>query len=129
MAVTWLWAGFVAIMGVMMVLDLGIFQKKAHVMKMREALIMVFVWLVLTAVFAGAVYFTYGHDKAFQFLTAYILEKSLSVDNLFVFVLVFSFFGIEPENQPRILHWGIIGAIVMRFIFIFAGISILEAST
>lgn len=128
MAVTWLWAGFVAIMGVMLVLDLGIFQKKAHVMKMREALIMVFIWLVLTAVFAVAVYFAYGHDKAIQFLTAYILEKSLSVDNLFVFILVFSFFGIEAENQPRVLHWGIIGAIVMRFIFIFAGVSLLEAS-
>ncbi|MEQ1919007.1 MAG: TerC family protein [Elusimicrobiota bacterium] len=128
MAVTWLWAGFVAVIGVMMVLDLGIFQKKAHVMKVREAAIMVAIWWALAAAFALAVYFVHGHDKAFQFVSAYILEQSLSVDNLFVFILVFSFFGIEPENQPRILHWGILGAIAMRFVFIFAGLSLLEAS-
>ncbi len=128
MAVTWLWAGFILVMGVMLVLDLGIFQKKAHAMKVREAAIMVGVWWTLAAAFALAVYFVYGHDKAFQFISAYILEQSLSVDNLFVFILVFSFFGIEAENQPRVLHWGIIGAIIMRFVFIFAGLSLLEAS-
>lgn len=128
MAVTWLWAGFILVIGVMMVLDLGIFQKKAHVMRVREAAVMVGVWWSLAALFGLAVYFVYGHDKAFQFASAYILEQSLSVDNLFVFILVFSFFGIEPENQPRILHWGILGAIAMRFVFIFAGLSLLEAS-
>ena len=128
MAVTWLWAGFILVIGVMMVLDLGIFQKKAHVMRVREAAVMVAIWWSLAFAFALAVYFVYGHDKAFQFVSAYILEQSLSVDNLFVFILVFSFFGIEPENQPRILHWGILGAIAMRFVFIFAGLSLLEAS-
>lgn len=128
MAVTWLWAGFILVMSVMMALDLGIFQKKAHVMRVREAAVMVGVWWTLAALFGLAVYFVYGHDKAFQFASAYILEQSLSVDNLFVFILVFSFFGIEPENQPRILHWGILGAIAMRFVFIFAGLSLLEAS-
>ena len=127
-AVTWLWAAFVAIMGVMLVVDLGVFQKKARVMSVREAGIMVAVWWTLAAAFAAAVYFVYGHDKAFQFVSAYILEQSLSVDNLFVFILVFAFFGIAAENQPRILHWGILGAIAMRFIFIFAGLSLLEAS-
>jgi tellurite resistance protein TerC len=128
MAVTWLWAAFVLVMGVMLVLDLGIFQKKAHVMRVREAAVMVAIWWVLASLFGLAVYFVYGHDKAFQFASAYILEQSLSVDNLFVFILVFAFFGIEPENQPRVLHWGILGAIAMRFVFIFAGISLLEAS-
>ncbi|UPT75526.1 MAG: TerC family protein [Elusimicrobiota bacterium] len=126
--ITWLWAGFVAVMGVMMVLDLGIFNKKAHVMSVREAGVMVGIWWALAAAFALAVYFVYGHDKAFQFVSAYILEQSLSVDNLFVFILVFTFFGIGPEEQPRVLHWGILGAIAMRFIFIFAGLSLLEAS-
>jgi tellurite resistance protein TerC len=128
MAVTWLWGVFIAVMAVMLIVDLGIFQKKAHVMKMREAAIMVGVWWTLAAAFAGAVYFAYGHDKALQFVSAYILEQSLSVDNLFVFILVFAFFGIQPDNQPRVLHWGIIGAIVMRFVFIFAGLSLLQAS-
>jgi len=128
MAVTWLWAGFVLVMTVMMILDLGILQKKAHVMTVPQAARMVAVWWALAGIFALAVYFVYGHDKAFQFVSAYILEQSLSVDNLFVFILVFSFFNIDAENQPRVLHWGIIGAIVMRFIFIFAGLSLLEAS-
>jgi tellurite resistance protein TerC len=128
MAVTWLWAVFVAVMSIMMVLDLGVFQKKAHVMTVKQAAIMVAVWWSLAAAFALAVYWVYGHDKAFQFASAYILEQSLSVDNLFVFILVFSFFNIEPENQPRVLHWGILGAIAMRFVFIFAGLSLLEAS-
>ena len=128
MAVTWLWAGFVLIMGVMLVLDLGVFQKKSHAMAVREAAIMVAIWWALALAFCGAVFFVYGHDKALQFLSAYILEQSLSVDNLFVFILVFSFFNIAPENQPRILHWGILGAIAMRFIFIFAGLSLLAVS-
>lgn len=128
MAVTWLWAGFVLVMAVMMVLDLGILQKKAHAMRVREAAIMVGLWWALALAFGGAVYFVYGHDKALQFISAYILEQSLSVDNLFVFILIFSYFNITPENQPRILHWGILGAIAMRFIFIFAGLSLLAAS-
>ncbi len=111
-----------------MVLDLGVFQKKAHAMTVREAGIMVGVWWALAAAFALAVYRVYGHDKAFQFVSAYILEQSLSVDNLFVFILVFAFFGIEPGHQPRVLHWGILGAIAMRFVFIFAGLSLLKAS-
>ncbi len=128
MAVTWLWAGFVLIMGMMLVLDLGVFQKKSHAMQVREAAIMVALWWALALAFCGALYFVYGHDKALQFLSAYILEQSLSVDNLFVFILVFAFFNVAPENQPRILHWGILGAIAMRFIFIFAGLSLLKVS-
>ncbi|MBI5247748.1 MAG: TerC family protein [Elusimicrobia bacterium] len=128
MAVTWLWAGFVLVITVMMVFDLGILQKKAHVMTVPQAARMVAVWWALAGIFALAVYFVYGHDKAFQFVSAYILEQSLSVDNLFVFILIFAFFNIDAENQPRVLHWGILGAIAMRFIFIFAGLSLLEAS-
>ncbi len=126
-SVTWLWAGFVVVMGVMLVVDLGLLQKKARAMSVRQAAIMVAVWWALAGAFALAVYVVYGHDKAFQFVSAYILEQSLSVDNLFVFILVFAFFGIGADNQPRILMWGILGAIVMRFIFIFAGVSLLTA--
>lgn len=129
MNLTWLWGGFVLVMGTMMAFDLGVFQKKAHAMSMREAAIMSALWAVLAFAFAGAVHFAYGQDKALQFVAGYILELSLSVDNLFVFIIIFTYFGITAEYQPRILHWGILGAIVMRFIFIFAGVQLLQAST
>ena len=128
MELTWLWGAFVLVMGVMMALDLGVLQKKSHAMTIREAALMTGVWWMLALAFCGAVAWAYGSEKAMLFLSGYILEQSLSVDNLFVFIMVFHYFNISPEHQPRILHWGIIGAIVMRFIFIFAGLSLLEAS-
>lgn len=125
---TWLWVGFILIVGVMMGLDLGVFQKRAHAMRVREAAVMTGVWWTLALSFCAAVGFADGREKALLFLAAYILEQSLSIDNLFVFILVFRYFAIASEHQPRILHWGILGAIVMRFIFIFAGVSLLAAS-
>jgi len=123
---TWLWAGFVLLVATMLAVDLGVLQKKAHAMRMREAGIMTALWVFLAVVFGGIIYWAYGHDKAMQFFAGYILEKSLSVDNLFVFILIFHYFRIPAEYQPRILHWGILGAIVMRFIFLSAGISLLQ---
>lgn len=126
MNLTWLWAAFVVVMGLMMGVDLGILQKRAHVMRLREAAIMTSLWVLLAALFGGVIFWAYGHDKAMQFFAGYILEQSLSVDNLFVFLIIFEYFRVPAEDQPRILHWGIIGAIVMRFFFLFAGVSLLH---
>lgn len=114
-------------MGTMLAVDLGLLQKKAHPMRMREAGIMTSLWVLLALGFGGSIAWAYGRDKAMQFLAGYILEQSLSVDNLFVFILIFHYFRVPAEHQPRILHWGIVGAIVMRFIFLFAGVSLLHS--
>ena len=126
MTLTWLWAGFVLVTGSMLAADLGLLQKRAHPMRLREAGIMTSLWALLALSFCGVIAWAYGKDKAMQFLAGYILEQSLSVDNLFVFILIFHYFNVPPEQQPRILHWGILGAIVMRFFFLFAGISLLQ---
>ncbi|HAZ08298.1 MAG TPA: tellurium resistance protein TerC [Elusimicrobia bacterium] len=126
MTLTWLWAGFVLVTGSMLAADLGLLQKRAHPMRLREAGIMTSLWALLALSFCGVIAWAYGKDKAMQFLAGYILEQSLSVDNLFVFILIFHYFRVPPQDQPRILHWGILGAIVMRFVFLFAGVSLLQ---
>ncbi|MEK7383940.1 MAG: TerC family protein [Elusimicrobiota bacterium] len=126
MNLTWLWAGFVLVMGTMLAVALGVLQKKAHPMRMREAAVMTSLWVLLATCFGVVIFWAHGHDKAMQFFAGYILEQSLSVDNLFVFILIFHYFRVPPEYQPRILHWGILGAIVMRFFFLFAGLSLLQ---
>jgi tellurite resistance protein TerC len=128
MNIVWLWAAFVLVIGLMTGLDLGVLQKRAHVMKVREAAMMSGLWVVIAFCFSIAVAFAFTREKAMLFLTGYLLELSLSVDNLFVFIIVFHYFSIQPEHQPRILHWGILSAIVMRFVFIFAGVSLVQAS-
>jgi tellurite resistance protein TerC len=128
------WLGFVAFVIVMLVLDLTVFHKKDEVMKVKTALLWSAFWIGLAVIFNIGIYFVGGNfwgealakQKALEFLTGYLIEESLSVDNLFVFIMIFSFFGIEPKYQHRILFWGIIGAIVMRAIFIFAGVAIIE---
>lgn len=120
------WVGFVAFVIVMLVLDLTVFHKKDEVMKVKTALIWSAFWIGLAVIFNIGVYFLLGEAKALEFLTGYLIEESLSVDNLFVFIMIFSFFGIQAKYQHRILFWGIIGAIVMRAIFIFAGVAIIE---
>jgi tellurite resistance protein TerC len=112
---------------VMLALDLWVFNKKAHEIKTREALIWSAVWIGLAAVFSGLVAHWFGSEKALQFVTAYVMEKSLSVDNLFVFIMIFSYFKIEKIYQHKILFWGILGALVMRAVMIALGIQILEA--
>ncbi len=123
---TILWIIFAILVPVVLVLDLGVFQRKAHTIKTKEALLMTAGYVSLALVFAVVVYFLLGRDKAFTFLTGYIVEFSLSMDNLFVFILIFTAFCVASEHRHRVLFWGIIGAIVTRGIFIATGLTIIE---
>lgn len=127
--------GFGITVVIMLMLDLGVFNKKSHVVSSKEATIWTIVWISLSMVFSGVVYYIFnqdagGHDLAIekftQFQAAYWIEKALSVDNLFVFILVFSFFKVPRELHHKVLFYGIIGALVMRAIFIFAGVEIIN---
>ena len=121
-----LWIGFSAFVLLMLFLDLFVFHKKSHEVKIKEAIIWSFIWISLALIFNYLVYLWFGKVKAIEFLTAYVIEKSLSVDNLFVFIMIFSFFNIKGEYQHKILFWGILGALIMRIVFIFAGIQLIQ---
>jgi tellurite resistance protein TerC len=110
----------------MLVLDLGIFHRKAHAVSLREASTWSAVWIFLALVFDIAIYFTWGQEKALEFLTGYVIEKSLSVDNLFVFLMIFQYFATPAMFQHRILFWGIVGALFLRAAFIVTGAALLE---
>ena len=120
-----LWIGFTIFVLFMLALDLGVFHRKAHVVRMKEALIWSFVWIALSLVFNGAVYYWFGPEKALEFLTGYIIEKTLSVDNVFVFVVLFGSFAVPREYQHRVLFWGVFGALLMRAAFIATGAALL----
>lgn len=120
---TLLWSVFILLMIVMLAIDLGL-NRHSHRISMREALIWSCVWVTLALLFNLGIYLTLGKEPALEFLAGYLIEKSLSVDNLFVFIMIFTAFGIKDRYQGRILKWGIIGALVMRAIFIFAGIEL-----
>ena len=122
----WFWVAFNAFVLLMLALDLGVFHRKAHDVSLREASIWSTVWVVLALGFAGAVYAWWGPASALQFLTGYVIEKSLSVDNIFVFVMLFSYFAVPTPYQHRVLFWGILGALVMRGAFIGAGTYLLQ---
>jgi len=122
----WYWVGFIVFVLVMLLLDLGVFHKKDTVVKVKEAILWSLFWISLALIFNVGVYFFIDHTKAVEFFTGYLLEKSLSVDNLFVFILIFGFFKIEPKYQHKVLFWGILGALIMRAIFIFAGVALIE---
>jgi tellurite resistance protein TerC len=111
---------------VMLLLDLGIFNKKSHVVSNKEAITWSLVWISLSMVFSGLVYSVAGSAKFYEFQSAYWIEKALSVDNLFVFILVFKFFDVQNQNKHKVLFWGIIGALVLRAIFIFSGAFLIE---
>ena len=111
---------------VMLLLDLGIFNKKSHVVSNKEAITWSLVWISLSMVFSGLVYSVAGSAKFYEFQSAYWIEKALSVDNLFVFILVFKFFDVQNQNKRKVLFWGIIGALVLRAIFIFSGAFLIE---
>jgi tellurite resistance protein TerC len=115
------WIGFHIFIFVMLALDLGVFHRKSHTVSMREALSWSAVWISLAFAFNIGVYFLKGPDSALEFLAGYLLEESLSVDNLFVFLLVFSYFKVPSDYQHKVLFWGIIGALVMRALFIGLG--------
>lgn len=122
---TIMWIVFALLFGVMLVVDLGL-NRKSHEVSFREALTWSIVWITPALAFNAGIYLTMGSGKALEFFSGYIIEKSLSVDNLFVFIMIFSYFGVRGHHQARILKWGIIGALAMRAIFIFAGIELLE---
>jgi len=119
------WIGFLVFVFVMLVLDLGVFHKKNETMRVRPALMWSLFWISLALLFNAGIYLWLDKTKALEFFTAYLLEKSLSVDNLFVFIMIFTYFNIEPKYQHRILFWGIIGALIMRAAFIFAGVALI----
>jgi tellurite resistance protein TerC len=120
------WIGFFVFVIVMLCLDLFVFNKKDSAMTVKDALIGSAFWIGLAVIFNIAIYYLLGQTKALEFVTGYLIEESLSVDNLFVFIMIFGFFKIEPKHQHKILFWGIIGAIIMRAIFIFAGVALIE---
>ncbi len=121
-----LWIGFNAFVLLMLALDLGIFHRHSHEVKLMEALTWSAVWVALALIFNWGVYYFMGEQKAMEFLTGYVIEKSLSVDNVFVFVLIFSYFAVPKEYQHRVLFWGVVGALLMRAIFIWAGVTLIE---
>ncbi len=110
----------------MLVLDLTVFHRKAHTIKFKEALGWSAFWISLAGIFAVLVYFWHGKATALDFVTGYLIEESLSVDNLFVFLLIFKFFKVPGQFQHKVLFWGIVGALVMRFIFIWAGVALIN---
>jgi tellurite resistance protein TerC len=120
-----LWIVFGILIPVMLALDLGVFHRRAHAVKTKEALIWSAVWISLALLFDLGVYLLVGHEKALNFLTSYLVEESLSVDNLFVFLLIFTYFGVPQADRHHVLFWGILGAIVMRGIFIVTGLTLL----
>lgn len=126
MTQTYLWIIFGVVFVGAMFLDLFVFQRKAHVIPLKEALRLVAFWISLALAFNVVVYFTEGGSKALEFTTAYLIEYSLSIDNLFVFLAVFTYFAVPRESQRKVLLWGILGALFFRGVFIFAGIELLE---
>jgi tellurite resistance protein TerC len=122
----WLIVTFAIAVLIMLIIDLGIFNKKSHVVSNKEAIIWSSVWISLAMLFSGLVYSFAGATKFYEFQSAYWIEKALSVDNLFVFILVFKFFDVANENKHKVLFWGIIGALVLRAIFIFSGAFLIE---
>jgi tellurite resistance protein TerC len=121
-----LWAGFIGFVLVMLALDLGVFNRRAHEIRMREALIWSVVWITLSLLFGAWIWHHFGAVRGLEFLTGYLLEKALSVDNLFVFIVLFSYFAVPVKLQHRVLFWGILGALVMRAIFIVAGAALIH---
>jgi tellurite resistance protein TerC len=110
----------------MLVLDLGVFHRRAHTVKFREALAWSVAWIALAGIFAIVIFFWHGRTPALEFVTGYVIELSLSVDNLFVFLLIFRFFQVPAIHQHKVLFWGILGALVMRAIFIAAGVGLIQ---
>ncbi len=117
---------FFLIIGTLIYIDLEVLNKRSHVISTKEAALYSFMWISIALLFNAGVYFYVGREKAIEFLTAYLVEESLSVDNLFVFVVILEKFSIHRRYQPRVLKWGILGAIIFRAIFIVAGIELIK---
>lgn len=120
------WIFFAIFIIAMLALDLGIINRKAHVIKMKEALLWTSFWVTLAVLFGGGVYYFYDHIKAMEFFTAYLIEYSLSIDNLFVFMLIFRYFGVPHAYEHKALFWGILLALITRAVFIFVGVALIN---
>ena len=123
---TWLWLGFSVFIVTMLSLDLGLFNRKAHTIRYREAWIWSGVWVTVALIFAALVFHYQGSVRGLEFVTGYLIELSLSVDNLFVFLLIFSYFKVPAKFQHRVLFWGVMGALIMRLTMIFVGAALIN---
>jgi tellurite resistance protein TerC len=121
-----LWIIFNIFVVAMLALDLGVFHRTAHVIHIREALVWCVLWMTLALLFNVGIYFWHGSEPALEFLTGYLLEYSLSVDNIFVFLMIFSYFRVPYLHQHKVLFWGILGALIMRALFILTGITLIQ---
>ena len=122
----WFWVGFHVFVVAMLAIDLGVFQREKHKVSVKEGSIWTAVWIGLSLLFCLGLYFWQGQGPALQFLTAYVIEKSLSVDNIFVFVVIFNYFSVPDEYQHETLFWGVLGAMIMRALFIVLGVALLS---
>src|SRR4051794_32123226 len=122
----WMWLGFAAFIALMLSIDLGLFNRKAHSVSYREAAVWSSIWISLAMVFALIVFTRLGKEPGYEFLAGYLIELSLSVDNLFVFLLLFSYFRVPAQYQHRVLFWGVLGALVMRITMILVGAELIE---
>jgi len=120
------WILFNAFVLLMLALDLGVFHRKTHEVSVKEALTWTFVWVFLALTFNAIIFYWKGQQQALEFFTGYLVEKALSIDNIFVFIMIFTYFQIPSKYQHKVLFWGIIGALIMRVIFIFAGVALIE---
>lgn len=120
------WLAFAIMIFILLALDIAVFNRKSHEIKLKEAVLWSAFWITLALLFNIVIYVLYGHESALQYLTAYLVEKSLSMDNLFVFLMIFGFFKVPHKYQHKVLFWGIIGALGMRLFFIYAGITLIN---
>jgi tellurite resistance protein TerC len=121
-----LWVVFNIFVVMMLIIDLMVFNRKPHEISIKESLIWTGIWITLAVIFGIGLYFYMSPQDSLDYFTGYLIEKSLSVDNIFVFLLIFTYFGVEPKYQHRVLFWGIFGALVFRLLFIFAGVALIE---
>lgn len=124
-----MWIAFWVIVIIALFVDLVILNKHKGDVSMKEALVMVSIWVGLALSFGVAVYFAFGHEKALEYFTGYVVEYSLSVDNMFVFLMIFSYFAIPKSHQPKVLIYGILGAVILRFFFVFVGVKLINSFT
>ncbi|MBM3861309.1 MAG: TerC family protein [Verrucomicrobia bacterium] len=122
----WKWIIFNVFVLAMLALDLGVFHRKSHTVKLKEALAWSALWIAMALAYNAGIYFWLGNVKALEFLTGYVLEKSLSVDNIFVFIMLFAYFRVPGEYQHKVLFWGILGALIMRAVFIALGVTLIQ---
>ena len=120
-----MWVIFWVVIAIALFVDLVVVKHHHGKVSIKEASLMVAAWISLAALFGAAIWLTLGQVKALEFFTGYVIEYSLSIDNMFVFIMIFAYFAVPPEHQPKVLIWGILGAVIMRFIFIFIGVQLI----